>query len=180
MPIYVFKIKQNLFRPKVNYTSELIRMVDEGKAFDRKIAVLIEVDRPQIINTFMRIGMPDILKEHLLTLSTGFRMPRNHFMYHLTDDVVQNLLAAGILNFFKQFHVYACIKYYKEPEWEPKVFALDDLLFGFYIWLAACAVSLTVMALEWTWFHGKRTTIRIIKNTIGLWIIIAKLRRGFM
>jgi hypothetical protein len=42
--------------------------------------------------------------------------------------------------------------------------------------MGAC---LTVMALEWTWFHGKRRVVEIIENTFGLYFIVGRLRRGF-
>jgi hypothetical protein len=130
-------------------------------------------------DNYFKFGYRDVLEERLYTLSLAFALPRNHFMYHLNEKVIQNLQASGVIKKHMDYRSALCYMPYEPKEWEPKVFKLNDLLFGFYIWLVACGVSSAVMAVEWTWVHGKRTTIRIVRNTVGLWIIIAKLRRGF-
>jgi hypothetical protein len=91
-----------------------------------------------------------------------FAFAKNQFLYHTTDEVIQNLLNAGIIDQLEFFHQSVCYRIHQKPEWEPYDFSLDDLLFGFYIWLENCVISLIVMASEWSRFHGKRTTIRFV------------------
>jgi hypothetical protein len=133
----------------------------------------------QSVDYSFKLGFGYILKERLLSIPIGFRFPKNHFLYHFMDNIVQNLLSGGIIDKLNNFRLDQCaIPYYKE-EWEPYVFSIDHLLFGFNIWLVACAVALSVLAFELIWFYGKKYIVLIIQNTIGLYIIIKRLQRGF-
>jgi hypothetical protein len=129
--------------------------------------------------SFLKYSSRDILKEILLVTPGGFRFPRNHFIFRFIDESIKNLISGGIVDHLIDYHERNCETAINENEWEPYVFKLDDLLFGFYIWLGSCAVSLTVMALEWVWFYGKGIAMGMVQSSIGLYFILCRLKLGF-
>jgi hypothetical protein len=121
----------------------------------------------------------DILKERLLAIPIGFSFRKNHYLYQIIDENVQHLVSGGIVDHLYKFHERDCLTPYEYVEWEPYVFSLDDLLFGFFIWLAAYGVCLGVVALECALFYGKRVVLQMIGSTIGLYFMIIRFKRGF-
>jgi hypothetical protein len=87
------------------------------------------------------------LKQSFLTSPLGVRFSRNHFLYKKTDEVTQRLTSAGIMkNLWNDFHNQ--FKPIPKDIKEPKVLNVDDLRFGFIIWLVACGISSSVFLSE--------------------------------
>jgi hypothetical protein len=82
-----------------------------------------------------------VLQEILLRAQEGFIFHRNHFIFHLTDNIVGELLPSGILQHSKEYHWFFTDLKDSYEERGPKVLRITDLSFGFVLWLAACCVS---------------------------------------
>ena len=86
---------------------------------------------------------PKILKQTLLTYQNGVSMLRNHFLFEATEEVVQRLIPMGIIQHSFELHTWISLRPVIEVEEnEPKVLTIDDLEFGFVIYLATCGLSI--------------------------------------
>jgi hypothetical protein len=120
-----------------------------------------------------------ILDEKLVTSQYGFGFRTNHFLFHLTDHVVQRLLATGIIQNMLENQNEICERYLYEDNSEPQVFHLEDVAFEFVVWIVPFGFCLLVFAAELTWFHNQRKLIQAVRNSIGLYFILERLGRGF-
>jgi hypothetical protein len=70
-------------------------------------------------------------------------MLRNHFLFAATEEVMQKFIPMGIIQHSYELHNWICLRPIIEPEVnDPKVLTLDDLEFGFILWLTACGLSI--------------------------------------
>lgn len=88
------------------------------------------------------------LKETLLSDRDGIRMGRNHALFWLSEDLLQFLTAGGIpqriYNFYNEIFYPP-----KEKEiLEPKVMTIDDLSYGFVIWIIASGFTVFIFVFE--------------------------------
>jgi hypothetical protein len=126
------------------------------------------------------MGFKDILKETIIPIQMGFSFPKNHFLFHATNDAVQRCLDSGIIQSKKQFYFEFCTPAEIDPEiFEPKVFRLQDLAFGFVVWLTSVLIAIVIGILEVLCFYLKKKVICVIKNCIGLYYIMDRLDIGF-
>ena len=83
----------------------------------------------------------------------------NNFFIHIIDKATQRMTSAGIMNFqISLLFSSKQVKVYKK--W--KVLTMENLHFGFVIWLCSCAVTVVVFVTE-----------------VMIWIGIRRVRRRF-
>jgi hypothetical protein len=98
-------------------------------------------DTLQFFNTICRCS-PMILEQGLFTIQNGFATYRNHFMFDLTEHLMQRFIPMGIAQHIFDFNHWLIFRQYIEIESkEPQVLVMNDLGFGFVIWLIACGIS---------------------------------------
>ena len=100
------------------------------------------------------------LKEDLYSFITGFMLFHFHFLYELTDETVQALITGGVIQhsfemeeFSMNHEVYAASMNINFLKQKPKVLTVDDLSYGFTLWLLSLMTTLIVFLLELTIFH---------------------------
>lgn len=94
---------------------------------------------------------------------------KNHFLNDLIVEVMPFLSAAGILQHSVDYHTWILYKkVYFEPPQEPQVLAIDDLSFGFVLWLGSCGISFAAFIFEL--IHP--TLFRLMRKLIGLVIFL--------
>jgi hypothetical protein len=105
-----------------------------------------EIDKKKYINPIEGF-MPLRLEEVIMKLPIGFEFSVNQhdIFIDLTNDVISWLLQGGIINYWKKFN--ETVKS-NENFNEPVQLFLDDLDFGFVIWLVACGFSTVIFILE--------------------------------
>ncbi len=112
------------------------------------------------------------LKEELLTIPVDFVVTRNHFSFELIQEVAKLTIPFGIpqwLNKNNLHFLYGSI--FDNREFGPSVLTVEDLDFGFFIWLAACGISsLTFIVEIFTLLY------RLLRRKIGevlaiIWIL---------
>ncbi|KAL7013040.1 hypothetical protein ACKWTF_015167 [Chironomus riparius] len=73
----------------------------------------------------------------------------NSILHPIFIDVMDRMIASGVLQYLETFSSEALFGKYQEVEDNlPKVFALDDLSFGFILWIYACGLSISVFLFE--------------------------------
>lgn len=97
----------------------------------------------------MHYGFTELkLKERLINNPLGFSTIRNNFLYHLYEDVTQYLSAAGIPQWMIKVH----LEWWSHPNAVnpkgPQVLSINDLSFGFFIWLMTMGLSTAAFGFE--------------------------------
>lgn len=111
--------------------------------------------------------VPRILKEHLIAPPEGICVYRNNFASHLNTKVMNALITAGIPQYWYKFVVEFELRSPPEPPRMPKVFSIDDLKYGFIIWLVAISVSVAAFLLEFSTFYAAKLFIYMVENIAG-------------
>ena len=111
---------------------------------------------------------------YMFTIPGGIGMLRNSILYPIFDEVMRNLIPSGIPQYLQIFYSKLLFGTYEElNEKTPQVLTLNDLAFGFLLWLAACSVSIAA-------FVGEILRHRLVKMTnqcIGLYILLIMIRK---
>jgi hypothetical protein len=130
---------------------------------DEKFAFLVSNDEVMMFRSFLKAKL-EVMKNvryNTYMMSTGTLYM--NYMGQLVNEVFSQLIEAGILQHFTN-RLFSLFPKHQEVN-EPKIFSLDDLWFGFEIWLYSCAISASVFALEfslyWTWFWTKEVFLKI-------------------
>lgn len=80
-------------------------------------------------------------------------MLRNNFLFKQTENVVQRFTQMGIMQHILEYHIWICNRpIITIEENDPKVLTMDDLEFGFIIWLTVIFVSILGFLFEYTKF----------------------------
>lgn len=114
-------------------------------------------------------SLPATLKEVISLNGFGVCVSRKNFFMTLNHKVMNSLISGGIPQYLIDFYTKFDLRPILIPEKDPKVFDVDDLMFGFIIWLVACGVSITVFIIEVTFYHlrifvGKVLLFNYIKS----------------
>lgn len=113
------------------------------------------------------------LKENLMTNSVCFVIGSNNFIFELAETVIERFIQAGIVKYLFEFQ--GSLK--EAVDDEPEVFSLNDLSFGFFIWLVACSVTLIVFACEVAIFWARIAGKKLVQNIIGLIYFVRLLKQ---
>lgn len=140
---------------------EAIQTIREGK---EKYAMILSKEDVQIVNVYLNARLETMKNEKYDTklLSTG-TMPMN-YMSNFINEIFTQLITAGIPQYLQNRLLGLLPHPYDNKE--PKEFSLDDLWFGFSIWLIACGISTSVFIMEvlifWTRYWVQNITGMIV------------------
>ncbi|CAG9808659.1 unnamed protein product [Chironomus riparius] len=130
----IYDFNQEFFQQRENYSARL--------------AFYLPNDQLPILGSVCKCS-PRILKQSLFTHQYGISTFRNHFLFELTDEIVQRFIPMGIIQHSYEFHTWVNFRNIVEDvESTQKVLDVDDLAYGFYIWLGACGISIIGFLLE--------------------------------
>lgn len=149
-----------------------------------KYALIMEEQTEQIYSYENNI-FPLYLKERFLSVPVGIGLVKNHFLFHLLEEVVQGLTTGGITQHLWKFYREVDLSLPKVQPHGPSVLSLDDLSFGFLIWLVACGVAFGAFFMEIFYFWMVKFYYFMkekIKQLIGIILLLTLLinvrRRG--
>lgn len=114
---------------------------------DTKLVMIESSKTYRILKSLLRDCPEAMKKETILIRRFGTSNYKNNFMFYLTEEVTQILVQAGIPQYLREFVADFYFPWRQEVI-GPKVFGIEDLDFGFEIWLAACAVAIAVFIVE--------------------------------
>ena len=117
------------------------------------------------VDEFYLIFMENFTQKHygwnqlkdftLFTTQEVFVFRNQDFYYPMFKNLINRLIPSGIIKYLiENFHTKK-IKFVKDGD-EPKVLSLDDLMFGFNIWLGCCVISLLTFIIEQTVKYRKK------------------------
>jgi hypothetical protein len=122
-----------------------------------KFAFFMEDNPIQIFMFENNISVPR-LDQTFFRSPAGVGLSKNNFLFFLCDKIVQDLTSTGIMQIIWK-DIYVAEKL-KVEEKEPQVLSVQDLEFGFVLWLITLSAPTCVFALELLTFY----VIRKIKN----------------
>lgn len=95
--------------------------------------------------------LPRLHKERINLNSFGMVIPRNHKLYEIIDEKIQQLFTAGLVDFYSnEFFKYESKKRYDHLYHDkPQVLTMKNLEAGFVIWLASLSLTLIAFVCEW-------------------------------
>jgi hypothetical protein len=146
----------------------------------KKLAFIVQPE--DFVARNAKLGLqPKQLKERFIGMHFGISTAKNHFMFHLMNDVLDQLISGGIPQHLNEFHKSMQLwrlkrKYIREVD-DQKSFTIDDLSYGFWIWLIASGISTAIFLVNvskgiWGILKFK------MEKFIGLFLVLNFLRRG--
>ena len=97
----------------------------------------------------------------IYTTYDAFLFIDNSFYFQMLKKIINDLIPTGVMNHLIENHYTKKINFLK-TEKDPQVLSVDDLLFGFNIWLGSCLISLIVFIVE-NLLKCRKTTLRPLK-----------------
>jgi len=98
-----------------------------------------------------------------------FGMVKHSILYPYFEEIMDKLIPSGIPQYLPDFHALLMYGNYETiNEKMPKVLTLNDLSFGFILWMIACGMSMIGFVGEILIFYLSR----ILKNIVGLWMVL--------
>jgi len=83
----------------------------------------------------------------LYTTYDAFLFIDNSFYFQMFKKIINDLIPTGIINHLIENHYIKKIIFLKIKK-DPQVLSVDDLLFGFKIWLGSCLISFIAFIIE--------------------------------
>ncbi|KAG5673138.1 hypothetical protein PVAND_003209 [Polypedilum vanderplanki] len=117
---------------------------------------------------------PLVLKEIYQKSVIGIRTFSNCFLSELMIDTLELIIPTGITNFWYDWHLWYKYKRYIveiEPKL-PQIFTLNDLSFGFVVWLIACGICIICFLIELIVYYSSIG----LRNFLGLTFILKLLK----
>lgn len=122
------------------------------------------------------------LKETLFSDNVGLVMPPNQYLYWLIEETLQKIIPTGIPQHIKNFHLEVCYPPKDVEEVGPQVLTIDDLNYGFVIWIVAIFITLIAFFFE---FLMDRIVIKILngvkkylRKVFGLILVVTWLTKN--
>lgn len=124
---------------------------------------------------------PNRIKKRLMNSNNGISMNPNNFLFHLLSDSIFDLNSGGFPQFLKQLYLHYHLLDSKSPILRgPQVMTVDDLNYGFTIWIIASGVSVLGFFVEFLMLHFttlKKNFMFSPRNVLGLILYLSILRR---
>jgi len=165
------------YRPNIKIVTECQEYAEEycnnyDKVSQRK-AFFMEDIQYSTFNTICRGSALKLKRFRKDTTITALLTYKNSFIYEFLDNLLQKTIPFGIPQHLMSFHYFMLFKYYEVLNVkDPKVLTIDDLSFGFVLWLIACGISVIGFFMELLSFKLRK----VLRNFIGLWMLLSILR----
>lgn len=103
---------------------------------------------------------------HINAFQTGLGMRRNSILYPIFENVMRKLIPSGIPKFLPESYLFLVNgNNENKADSQPKVLSVNNLAFGFILWLVACGISILG-------FVGEKIVYLVIGSnySYNLWI----------
>jgi hypothetical protein len=101
----------------------------------------------KLINSVLNANLVPMKREKFITYPVSIGTVNSNFLTQFVKETFSRLLQNGIVQHFLEQEENIYTRNVKEPS-KPKVFTLEDLAFGFEIWLISCGISTFVFVVE--------------------------------
>jgi len=168
--LFCFRVNINI---QPNCSHVIKSYCDNFDKVNAKLAFFMEDIQYTTRNSFCQgagIKLKNFKKE--ATLSVLFTL-RNSFLYDTINNIMEKTVPAGIPQYLIKYHEFNMFKVFVPSASSPvRVLTIQDLEYGFVIWLGACGISIIGFLLEVMLFNVEVC----FKNFMGLWIVITIFR----
>ncbi|KAG5670248.1 hypothetical protein PVAND_000525 [Polypedilum vanderplanki] len=131
---------------------------------NEKFAFLVDSDFHAYLNTTFCQSLTKMENEKL-TKMTSYFMFVNNILLHELNDIINRLVPTGIAQHLSDFGLWSLFRPIAEEFRDPRrILSLNDLEFGFVLWLIACLISLVCFIFEISYVKTKP----LLKKLIGL------------
>jgi hypothetical protein len=127
--------------------AQCYKMALKGKS-DQKFAFLVNTIIHSHYNTTFQNTLTTMENERTSKLS-AFGLGWNNMLLNRLNALIRRLNEAGISDYLDDYGQWFISRIFIEEVVDPRrILSLDDLGFGFVIWLVACFVSVLVFVIE--------------------------------
>ena len=152
---------------------EMFQIAEDTMDPSKKVAVTFDEETYQIGISFFK-KHPRKLKQYSEKILKGVATYRNNHAYWLIEDTMRILIQAGIPQYVKNYIFEVYFREIQESKEKiPKVFGIDDLDYGFIVWLIACSIAVAGFVVELLWFYLRKG----VKNFLGLYCLVRLISR---
>ncbi|KAL7013039.1 hypothetical protein ACKWTF_015166 [Chironomus riparius] len=100
-------------------------------------------------NSVCKGSLVKVKKFHMNAIPAGLGLNVNSILSPIFNNIMDRTIAAGIPQYLESFSSEFFFGKYQEIEDKmPKVLTLEDLSFGFTLWLCACGMSISMFIFE--------------------------------
>lgn len=126
-------------------------------------------------NIFCKGSLFPLRNIFINALPTALTVKKHSILESIFYDVMPRFVSSGIPQYLYEFHADLFhIGYLEFNEKLPKILTLDDLAFGFNLWLLACCLSTIGFICE----VFKKKFTKALKDFIGLFYLLKYLKEG--
>lgn len=117
-------------------------------------------------------NIPRIIDEKIEFTPFAVNVPKDSFGSALVIETMKYLVGGGVpqqlFHLFFDFELMPML----DDEPEPRVFSLNDLGFGFVVWLIACGISVLAFVCEILYIYLKNLCIYLCGNFLVLFSLM--------
>lgn len=115
-----------------------------------------------------------LLKDPVYCLNVKMGILKNIYLYWLVEDTILWLLQSGIPQHSTEFHNWITLqqRYFTTYEKLPQILSINDLSFGFILWIITCGIASISFILELT----SNTINKLITKLVGFLSFIKLLK----
>jgi hypothetical protein len=117
-------------------------------------AFIFSQDEVSMIKAFLKAKLEVMKRERYQTFLINSGTMYMNFMSQFVNEIFAKLIEAGIPQYFNR-QLFDLFPHPQELK-ELKVFDVDDLWFGFLIWVITCGISFSVFIIEICVFWAKK------------------------
>ncbi|XP_070508928.1 uncharacterized protein [Chironomus tepperi] len=133
-----------------------------------KLAFFFEDIQYSSLNSFCQGSAIKLKKFRNDVVLSSFLTYRNSFIYDILKEILEKIIPAGIPQYLVEYHMEQVYKKYEPIENnEPKVLTVDDLTFGFVVWLGSCGIAVLGFIYEILRFNVNK----VVNGFAGLWML---------
>lgn len=117
------------------------------------------------------INVPKRLKQEYELFSRAICVDRRSFFAPIHLKITNSLISAGIIQYWFNYLLNFELTPLIEQPRGPQVFSIEDLKFGFFVWLAACGISISAFSVEIFYDFLKKVkscAVKCVREFIGL------------
>lgn len=153
-----------------DFNSPLLNEINDPSA---NIAIAIDLDSYRILKSVFG-NVPRSIDNELFTTVKGLCVWQNNHAYWLMENTMRKIVPSGIPQHIRNTIFDFRLKFAQPPVTKgPQVFLIEDLKFGFIIWLITISIAVACFIIEITWIYGKIG----VKNAVGLYVFLKMLQR---
>ncbi|KAL7011992.1 hypothetical protein ACKWTF_014556 [Chironomus riparius] len=133
-----------------------------------KLAFFFEDIQYSAFNSFCQGSAAKLKNFQKDVMLSSFLTHKNSFIHEVLNEVLEKTIPAGIPQHLIEYHTSLIYKKY-EPfvDSEPKVLTVNDLAFGFVLWLGSCGIAIFGFVYEILRFKLNK----LMKALAGLWML---------